>query len=299
LRILNKGRRRTLTAFVFVLPCVILLLLMMVYPTLQVVQFSFSRLKLPKFDATFVGLQNFKQIFSNSDFIQIIINTFIWTGVSLLLRFIVGFIGALVAETGLRWMNSFRTLTLLPWMVPSIVAANTWRWIFNADNGLLNTLIRYINPSLGQNWLGSTQLALPSVIIAYSWAGFPFIMLMLLAAMQGIPKDYYEAARIDGAGSLRLFRHITLPSLKNIILILTIMEVISGFNSFDIIFTMTGGGPGIASEIFGLFIYRTAFSNLNFAGSSAASLILIIAAVILIAIYALLGSKKRMKGGAY
>lgn len=295
---LKQGKRRTLTAFVFVLPCVILLLLMMVYPTLQVVRFSFSSLKLPKFEAAFVGVENFKQIFSNSDFIQIIGNTLIWTGVSLLIRFIIGFVAALVAETELRAMNTFRTLTLLPWMVPSIVAANTWRWIFNTDNGLLNTLLRNIDPNLGQNWLGSSQLALPSVIAAYSWAGFPFIMLMLLAAMQGIPKDYYEAARIDGAGSFRLFTHITLPSLKNIILILTIMEIISGFNSFDIIFTMTGGGPGIASEIFGLFIYRLAFSNLNFSGSSAASLILIIAAVILIGIYALAGNKRKMKGGA-
>lgn len=294
-----KRKKRTMTAFILVLPCVILLILMMVYPTLQVFEFSFSSLKLPKFNTTFVGLENFKQILSNKDFIQILINTCIWTGVSLLIRFIIGFVAALIVETGLVGMNVFRTVALLPWMVPSIVAANTWRWIFNTDNGLLNTVLRHINPAISQNWLGSSQLALPSVIIAYSWAGFPFIMLMLIAAMQGIPKDYYEAARIDGAGSFRLFRHITLPSLKNIVLILTIMEIISGFNSFDIIFTMTGGGPGIASEIFGLFIYRTAFSNLDFSESSAASMLLIIVAFVLITFFALASSKKKMKGGEY
>ncbi len=294
-----KRKKRTVTAFILVLPCVILLILMMVYPTLQIFEFSFSSLKLPKFNTTFVGLENFRQILANKDFIQILINTCIWTGVSLLIRFIIGFAAALIAETGIVGMNIFRTATLLPWMVPSIVAANTWRWIFNTDNGLLNTVLRYINPALSQNWLGSNQLALPSVIIAYSWAGFPFIMLMLIAAMQGIPKDYYEAGRIDGAGSFKLFTHITLPSLKNIVLILTIMEIISGFNSFDIIFTMTGGGPGIASEIFGLFIYRTAFSNLDFSESSAASLLLILVAFVLITFYALASNKKKMKGGEY
>lgn len=294
-----KRKKRTVTAFILVMPCIILLILMMVYPTLQVFEFSFSSLKLPKFNTTFVGLENFKQILSNKEFIQIIINTCIWTGLSLLIRFIIGFIAALVIETGLVGMNAFRTMTLLPWMVPSIVAANTWRWIFNTDNGLLNTVLRYINPALSQNWLGSSQLALSSVIVAYSWAGFPFIMLMLIAAMQGIPKDYYEAARIDGAGSFRLFRHITLPSLKNIVIILAIMEIISGFNSFDIIFTMTGGGPGIASEIFGLFIYRTAFSNLDFAESSAASLLLIIVAFIMITFFIFASNKKKVKGGEY
>jgi len=294
---LMKRKRRTATAFVLVLPCAVLLILMMVYPTLQVFRFSFSSLKLPKFDATFVGLENFKEILSSKDFVKILINTCIWTGVSLLIRFIIGFAAALIAETHIAGMNVFRTVTLLPWMVPSIVSANTWRWLFNTDNGLVNTVLRYIDPSLSQNWLGSNQYALPSVIIAYSWAGFPFIMLMLIAAMQGIPKDYYEAGRIDGAGSLKLFRYITLPSLRNIILILTIMEVISGFNSFDIIFTMTGGGPGIASEIFGLFIYRKAFSNLDFSESSAASMLLIIIALVLITFFALASNKKKMKGG--
>jgi multiple sugar transport system permease protein len=296
---LMKRKRRIATAFVLVLPCAILLILMMVYPTLQVFRFSFSSLKLPKFDATFVGLENFKGILSSKDFIKILINTCIWTGVSLLIRFIIGFAAALIAETHIAGMNVFRTVTLLPWMVPSIVSANTWRWLFNTDNGLVNTFLRYIDPSLSQNWLGSNQFALPSVIIAYSWAGFPFIMLMLIAAMQGIPKDYYEAGRIDGAGSFKLFRYITLPSLKNIVLILTIMEVISGFNSFDIIFTMTGGGPGIASEIFGLFIYRKAFSNLDFSESSAASMLLIIVALVLITFFVLASNKKKMKGGEY
>lgn len=292
-----KKKRNAIIGLAMVLPSIIILIMMMVYPTLQVFRFSFSSLELPKFAATYNGLKNFNQILTDKDFPVVILNTIIWTGASLLLRFIIGFSAALIMETGFSGRNVFRLLTLIPWMVPSIVTANTWRWIFNTDNGLLNTLLRMISPDLAQNWLGSSGLSLASAIVAYCWAGFPFIMLMIIAGMQGIPREYYEAAMIDGAGFFKVFVHITLPSLKNIIVILIIMEVISGFNTFDIIFTMTGGGPGIASEIFGLYIYRKAFSNLNFSVSSAASMILIIVALILIVLYSIAGSKNKMKGG--
>ncbi len=276
-----------------VLPCAIVILVMTVYPLVQVVMFSFSSVKLPNFECEFIGLQNFARILAKPEFRTIIWNTAIWTVVSLILRFVIGFVAALLMDTGMKGMTLFRIATLVPWVVPSIVAANTWRWIYNTDNGLLNSVLRRINPAWAANWLGDQHLALGSVILAYTWMGFPFIMLMLVAGMQGIPKDYKEAAQIDGANAFQVFCHITLPSLKKIIVILAVLELINGFNAFDLLYTMTAGGPGVSSEILGLFIYRSAFSNFDFSGAAAVGVMLILVILACFLLYVPASAKKR------
>jgi multiple sugar transport system permease protein len=194
---------------------------------------------------------------------------------------------------------TLRVLVLLPWTVPSIVAANLWRWVFQSDYGLLNNGLRSIGlDNLIRPWLGDPNTALSAVMVAYSWAGYPFVMLMLLAGLQGIPKEYYEAARIDGANNRQLFMYITLPSLRSLIAILLLLEVINGLNSFDMLITMTGGGPGGASEILGLFIYRLGFTNFDFAGASAVSVTLLIIAAGVFLFYApsQIRSRRRKQG---
>ncbi len=282
------GRKKNtdrIVGWLLVAPCAAVIVLMTIYPLIQVFLFSVSNVKLPFFETTFAGLSNFTRILSKQEFGVIVRNTVIWTVASLLLRFILGFSAALLMDTGMKGKILFRIAMLVPWVVPSIVAANTWRWIFNTDNGLLNGFLRMINPALTQNWLGSSSLALGSVIVAYVWMGFPFIMLMLVAGMQGIPNDYREAAQIDGANSLQVFLHVTLPCLQQIIVILIILEIISGFNSFDLLYTMTAGGPGIASEILGLYIFRTGFSNFDFSGASAIGVMLILAITVAFLFY--------------
>ena len=269
-----------------VFPAAIVVIVMMVYPLLQVIVFSFSKVKLPFFDLEAVGLKNYISVLTSKSFLTIIGNTLIWTAVSLAFRFILGFISALIIDTEMFGKKVFRIITLLPWVLPQIVTANTWRWLYNPENGLINSILNSINPDLALNWLGTRSTSLLSVAVTNIWMGFPFLMLMLVAGMQGIPKDYTEAAKIDGANAVQIFRHITLPSLKNIIAILAILEFINGFNSFDLLFVMTGGGPGISSETLGLFIYRTAFSNFDFGLSSATSMLLIIAIVVFFLLYA-------------
>ncbi|MBU9744953.1 sugar ABC transporter permease [Lachnospiraceae bacterium ASD3451] len=285
-----------LVGMLFVAPSAIAIILMMVYPILQITGFSFSKITLPFFDMSFTGLDNFKNIFSKAEMGTIVKNTLIWTILSMVLRVVLGFAAAMVMESKFRGMKILRTCALIPWVIPSIVASNTWRWIYSADNGLLNTVLRMINPDLAANWLGSASTALTSVIIAYSWAGFPFIMLMLVAAMQGIPMDYKEAAKIDGANSLQVFRYITLPSLKQILTMLIVLEFINGINSFDMLYVMTGGGPGIASEVIGLTIYRYAFKNLDFATASTISFLIIIVMIIAFLFYVPASAKGRNKG---
>ena len=179
---------------------------------------------------------------------------------------------------------------MLPWIMPSIVAALIWRWLYSTDFGVLNYFLRFLNPNITINWLGSANLALYSVIFAFSWTGFPFVMLMVLAGLQGIPSDYKEAARIDGANAMNVFTHITLPCLKPVFITLFALMLIDGINSFDLLFNLTAGGPGGASEIFSLAIYRYAFSNFDFAGASALSIILILIIAIPFFIYIIFSS---------
>lgn len=282
-------------AYLFVLPCAAAIVVMTIYPLIQVLTFSVSEVKLPDFACGFIGLDNFSRILSKNDFKKIVLNTVIWTAAGLSMRFILGFGAALLMDSGMKGVTPFRIVTLVPWVVPSIVASNTWRWIYNTDNGLLNGVLRRADPSLAINWLGSKDTAMGAVLTAYAWMGFPFVMLMILAGMQGISKDYKEAAQIDGANGFRVFWHITLPGLKNILIILAVLELINGFNSFDLLYTMTAGGPGIATEILGLFIYRTAFSNYDFAGASAVGVMLI--AVILVCFLLYVPATAKGKGG--
>ncbi len=293
--IVKRSNRNRLIGMGFALPCALVVLIMTIYPLIQMVVFSFCKVKLPFFTLDFVEFKNFTGMVSAKTFGTILKNTLLWTFVSLVLRFVLGFISALLMDTGFRGKTPFRIIALMPWVVPSIVTANLWRWIYNTDNGLLNSLLSSINPNMAANWLGRQSSALFSVIVSYVWMGFPFIMLMIVAAMQGIPKSYTEAARVDGANAFQVFCHVTLPCLKNIIAIVAVLEVINGFNSFDLLFTMTGGGPGVSSETLGLYIYRTAFSNFNFGGASAVGLLLLLAVVICFLFYA--PSQRQRKGG--
>jgi multiple sugar transport system permease protein len=288
----SRDARNRRLGMLYTLPCALVILIMTIYPLVQMIVFSFSKVTLPFFDLQFVGLDNFVKMVGAKTFGKIIGNTFIWTFVALVLRFLLGFSSALLMETGFRGKTPFRIITLMPWVVPSIVTANLWRWIYNMDNGILNKILSSINPDLALNWLGSKDTALFAVVLAYVWQGFPFIMLMIVSAMQGIPKSYTEAALVDGANRFQVFRHVTLPNLKNVLSILAVLEVINGFNAFDLLFTMTGGGPGVSSEILGLYIYRTAFSNFNFGGASAMGLMLLLAVLLCFVYYAQTQRKK-------
>lgn len=151
--------------------------------------------------------------------------------------------------------------------------------------------------SLAHNWLGDPKTALFSGMIANSWAGFPFVMIMLLAGMQAISKELYEAGAIDGANKIQLFRYITLPGLAPIVVIIFLLEVIHNLNSFDMLYVLTGGGPGGASEIMGLFIYRIGFTTYDFGGASAISVTLLALAIVFFLLYNRNRGKANRRGG--
>ncbi|TBL81985.1 carbohydrate ABC transporter permease [Paenibacillus thalictri] len=283
---LQKTVWRYVPVYLLLLPCIVLLLLMMVYPVYQTILFSVSEVKLPTFNLRFVGIDNFARIFKMEEIVTVFKNTLIWIAGSIVVKFLLGFWAAITFNTRFKGGVVLRIVCLLPWTVPSIVSSNLWRWIFQSDTGMLNGLLRSGHlDSLAHNWLGDPNTALFSAMVANSWSSYPFVMIMLLAGMQGIPKELYEAGGIDGANNVQLFRYITIPSLAPMIVIVLLLQIIQNLNSFDMLYVLTGGGPGGASEILGLFIYRIGFTNYDFGGASAISVTLLMIAIVFFTLY--------------
>jgi len=275
-----------------VLPAIALLAVMMIYPTLQTLWFSVSTVQLPTFNTTFVGLGNFINILMDPETGRLVQRTLWWVVGTVLLRFVLGFLAALVFNSKVRGTTWMRVLVVLPWTLPSVVAANLWRWILQSDTGLLDQTLRAWGlGTLAHNWLGDPRTALSAVIIAYSWAGFPFIMLLILAGLRGVPEEYYEAAEVDGANWWQLFRFITVPAVRGVLVLALVLELVSAINSFDTLTVMTGGGPANATLTWSLAIYRTAFRDFNLGGASALSVLMFLGALGVLTIYS--GANKR------
>jgi multiple sugar transport system permease protein len=271
----------------FVVPAAIIIILMMIVPIFRTILFSFSAVTLPSFETSFNGLYNFRKIFSLEEFPTIIKNTIVWILGTVILRVSLGFVSALIMDDQGKLLRGMRVVALLPWTIPSIVAANSWRWMLRTDFGLVNGFLDNIGLGfLKSPWLIDAKTALPTVLVTYAWAGFPFVMMMFLAGLQTIPEELYESGAIDGANKVQQFLYITVPSLRSVIIMIVVLEAISAINAFDLLFVLTGGGPGTSSEILGLLIYRLGFTRFDFAGASAASTLLIIAALFCFLCYA-------------
>ena len=283
----TNRQRRTRTGMLFVLPCALIMLLMMVVPLIRTVIFAFSDVKLPNFETSYAGLKNFKDVLAMPEFPDVVRNTVVWIIGTTFLRVALGFVAAFMLDGRSRLIRTLRVVALLPWTVPSIVAANSWRWMLQGDFGLINGILENIGlGALAQPWLANASTAMPTVMIAFMWSGFPFVMMMILAGIQNIPVELYESSSIDGANRFQQFLFVTLPSLKSVVVMVIVLEAINALNAFDLLFVLTGGGPGTSSEILGLMIYRLGFTLFDFSHASAASVLLIGSALICFLFYA-------------
>ena len=289
--------RKWVTGALMVAPSALILTVMMAYPALQTLVFSVSDIKLPTFETRFTGLANFTRATSRSEFGEVIGNTVLWLAGTVGARFLVGFWAALVMNTERRGLKVMLIVALLPWTIPQIVAAHTWRWMFQSDYGMLNAMLHSFGLGhLAHSWLGDSTTALPAVMVASVWSGYPFIMLMLLAGLKGIPEELYDAAEVDGAGTVQQFMNVTLPSIQGVIFIILMLETIWALNTFDLIFVMTGGGPGSATEVLGLFIYRIGFRSFEFGSASAMGVVLLGLALAFLVVYLPFAANARRKG---
>ncbi len=233
-------------------------------PVLYTVWLSFRR-QLPVFHiAEFVGFDNYRFLIEDARFWAALGNTAYFLALSVPLELILGVGIALLLHRPFPGRGMARALVLIPWAVPNVVAARFWEWIFNADFGVLNYLL-----GTRINWLGDPGWALHAAVLADVWKTTPFVVLLSLAGLQVIPEDLYRAARIDGANAWQLFRHITLPLLKPILLIVLLFRTMDAARIFDLIFVLTGGGPANTSETLVIYTYKLLYRTLQFGYGSA------------------------------
>lgn len=265
---IGEGR---LLPYLLLAPAVAILLLLSVYPLVYAVIVS---LQSTSGEWT---LGNFTRLLEDRFFRVSLMQTLIIAAGALGGEFVIGLSLALLLDSQIRARNLIRVMLLIPMMLPPVVAAVTWRLIFNPNFGLINGMLAGWGVDTSRlTWLGSPSLALLSVILVDVWEWTPFMFLILLAGLQAIPREPYEAAMIDGATSWQTFRHITLPLLKPAILVALLLRTMDLLRIFDQIFILTQGGPGFATETVSLYIYKTAFRFFDFGYASAMSFVLLV-----------------------
>ncbi|MGE5172954.1 MAG: carbohydrate ABC transporter permease [Betaproteobacteria bacterium] len=257
----EKGNR-------FVLPAVVLLSLVTIYPLFSVLYLSLQR-RLLIFDVTkFSGLDNYRFLLKDERFWNAFGNTIYFTAVSVTLELLLGFAIALLLNRSFRFKGLVTAVVLVPWAVPTVVSARMWEWIYNTDFGVLNHLL-----GVKINWLGSPLWAINAAIVMDVWKTTPFVVILLLAGLKVIPHELYQAARIDGAGAWQLFRRITLPLLLPVVLVALIFRTLDAFRIFDAVYVLTGGGPANTTETLSIYAYKVLFQTLQFGYGSTLSVV--------------------------
>jgi multiple sugar transport system permease protein len=280
--------------YLYVLPCLLVLLVVLGFPILFVIWMGFNEVSLT-LGFTWKGLANYARVLQQRDFLVALGNTMYFSVTSVVFHLLIGMILALLLNRRFPARRLVRTIVLIPWMLAYVVGAITWRWIANSSYGILNEilvrvgLIREYVP-----WLGQAATAMPTVIVANIWKQSPFIMLMLLAGLQAVPAEQFEAAHLDGANAWACFWRITVPNLRRVILITATLDFIWSFKQFDLIYVMTGGGPGISTEVLSTTIYKTFFSAMQFGRGASTAVLLTVVVLALSYLYILLMGRSKV-----
>jgi len=269
-----------------VLPALSILATIILYPLLNSVILGFFDASLLSGREGWVGIQQFVELLQSPRFHETLINTVIFVGGATLLSFVLGFALALVLNQNLRGRGFLRGSFILPWITPGVVASFLWMWIFHQHYGVVNSVLSQLGIIDGPiAWLSSSGWAMVSVIIAKSWKSFPWFMVLLLAGLQTIPDQEIEAARIDGAGKIQIFRYIIIPHIRFIIFVVTLLGAIWNFQHFQIIWIMTEGGPAHTTTTLAIEVYQTAFQAWDLGKAGAIGLIWMVILTIFILVY--------------
>lgn len=250
-------------AYVLMSPVLIYLLAVMVVPFGWALYLSFTN-KVVGVPAKFIGLGNYIDLVKDSLFWKAVWNTVVFTLVAVIGKTVFGMIMALVLNEKIVFRNVFRVLLFLPWTIPTIVSVFTWQWIYSDVGGVLNYLllkVHLISQPVG--WLASPDLAMISVILVNVWRGIPFMGIAILAGLQTLSKEMYEAAMLDGAGAFKRFIYMTLPSVKEVTVLAAVMTTIWTLNDFEIIWLLTRGGPSNGTQVLSTLSYTIGFLNMS------------------------------------
>ncbi|MDQ3692185.1 MAG: sugar ABC transporter permease [Chloroflexota bacterium] len=263
--------------YVYVLPSLLVMLVVIGYPIVYTLVLAFHETPPRTGEWVYNAGENFPRILSNPLFWKITGNTMVWTFGSTIFAFILGTVAALALHRAFPGRGVVRAILLIPWVISAVAAAYVWRWILHSDYGLLSgTLTQWGLIDRSLVLLDSITWAMPTLVMVNVWKEFPFVMIMVTAGLQTVPEQQLRAARVDGASTWNQFRHVTVPHIKGVLVITTLLLFVVNLNSFTLVYLMTGGGPANASQLWITEIYNIAFRSLQFGLASAFSVILFV-----------------------
>jgi multiple sugar transport system permease protein len=280
--------RRRLSPYLFLLPAVAFLLAFAVYPIVTTVIYSFRSVTVTGLltgQLPFVGLANYREVLSDPDFRHSVQISLIFTIASVAFQFVIGFALAVLFNERFPGRGVLRGLVMVGWVLPLVVVGTTFKWMFQSGTGVINALLKAVDPSLAVGWLEQPHSSLTAIILTNIWLGVPFDMAMLLAGLQSIPATVYEAARIDGASAVQRFRYMTLPLMRGPSLIVATLGIIYTMNVFEIILIMTGGGPGDSTTVVPYFAYLRVFKFFKVGQASAVTVLMLCFLALVSALY--------------
>lgn len=282
----RKNYRTFLSSFAFIVPAILVVGVLLLYPVVTSVFYSFTSKHLIKASYKWVWLDNYKKILSDPEFLSAFLTSIKWTVCSLLGQILVGFTAALALERIKRGKGVYRTLLIIPWAFPSIVIALSWKWILNGVYGFVpNLLVKLGICETIPQFFSSAGMVFGTLVFINIWFGAPLIMVNVLSALQTVPKDQYEAAQIDGASPWQSFIHITLPHIRVVVGLLVVLRTIWVFNNFDTIYLITGGGPANLTMTVPIYAYNVGWGLKQLGVSSAVTVLLLIFLLLICRVY--------------
>ena len=291
---MNK-KKRNYAPLILLSPAILLVVVIIVWPISNALKASFFYdVRIDPANYRFIGLGNYIQVWNDPLFFASLKNTLKWVVVSVSMQFLLGLGIALILNRQFRLRGFFRSTALIPWITPSVLVGLMWVWMYDGNYGVLNDILKRVGIiSHNVPWLSLASTSLPSQMVAMIWQGTPFFVIMLLAGLQTIPPELYEAADVDGASSIQRFWYITLPHLTEVILITTLLRIIWVSNNVEIIYVMTMGGPGTSSLTLPVYTFMVAQKALNFGYASALAVNWAIMLSVFLVLYVRLMSKFR------
>jgi multiple sugar transport system permease protein len=289
--------RDAVLGYLLLAPAIVLLLVLVGYPFLTAVMMSLQKKLIGQAAAPFVGLDNYVTLLRDPTFWTVVRNVLIFAGASVALKLVIGTSVALALNESMPARGIIRSIMILPWALPTLVSVLIWLWMYSDVGGVFNSVLMGTGvverPIL---FLGTPVLAMVSVIVVNVWRGFPFFAITLLAGLQTVPSDSYDAAKVDGAGIYARFRHVTLPGLAPVMAVVTLLSTIFTLNDFAIVWLLTRGGPGNATDMLSTLTYKVAIRGLELGKGVAVSVLMLPLLVILIVLLTRFINKREEAG---
>lgn len=295
----SAHRRSSRFGLALVAPAVLLLLLVQAYPLLEGLRLSFTETSLVRPRAgEFVGLDNYVELLSDPRLIHILWVTLVYTAASVVGSLVLGLIAAQVMNVGFRARGLLRSILTVPWAAPGVATALVFIWMLDAEYGIINYTLTWL-PFVDdyQRWLNDPALAMPAVVAVTVWKVFPFAAIALLASLQSIPAELYEAAKVDRASALNRFRQVTMPGIAAAVMTLTLFLTIWSFRRFEIIWLLTGGGPVDATNTLMIDLYRESFNNRDLGYGAAIGMLGLMLSVTAAIVYFVVSNRLRRRYG--